>query len=117
MLALSGDLDTLGAAELRAAVMAAVADGERLLVLDLCDVDFIDSVGLGAVVGALKRTRQRAGDLGLVCPVPRVRRVFEMCDLDQVMPIGATIHELLGNEVPGDQSPGAPATSSPAGLS
>lgn len=70
---------------MRQAVVTAVAEGSRLLALDLSEVDFVDSFGLGAVVGALKRVRQRGGDLALVCPSSRIRRVFEICDLDRIL--------------------------------
>ena len=90
----SGDLDVAGAPELRQGVLTAVADGARWITLDLSDLDFIDSFGIGAVVAALKRTRQRGGDLRLVCPVRRVRRVFEICGLDRIMTLGDTLGDL-----------------------
>ncbi len=66
--------------------------------MDLSGVDFIDSFGLGVLVGALKRTRLLDGDLLLVVPEPRLRRVFELCDLDRVF----TLHHALTDalEVP-----------------
>ena len=70
---------------MRQAVVTAVAEGSRLLALDLSELDFVDSFGLGAVVGALKRVRQRGGELALVCPSSRIRRVFEICDLDRIL--------------------------------
>lgn len=84
MLTVAGELDVVGGPELRQAVMAEVRLGHARLVLDLTGVDFIDSFGLGVVVGALKRTRLLDGDLRVVVPEPRVRRVFEVCDLDRV---------------------------------
>ena len=85
VLSVGGDLDVVGAPDLRQAVVTAVAEGSRLLVLDLSELDFVDSFGLGAVVGALKRVRQRGGELALVCPSSRIRRVFEICDLDRIL--------------------------------
>ncbi len=64
--------------------MHAVSDGLRHLVLDLSGVDFIDSFGLGVLIGALKRVRLLDGDLQLVVTEPRVRRVLELCDLDRI---------------------------------
>lgn len=82
-----GDLDVVGAPDLRQEVVAAVAGGDVCLILDLSGVEFIDSFGLGVVIGSIKRVRQRDGDLALVCPEPRIRRVFELCDLDRVLPL------------------------------
>ncbi len=84
VITVAGELDVVGGPDLRNAVMAEVRDGHTRLVLDLTGVDFIDSFGLGVVIGALKRTRLLDGDLRLVVPEPRVRRVFEVCDLDRV---------------------------------
>ena len=92
VLSVGGDLDVVGAPDLRQAVVTAVADGSRLLALDLSELDFVDSFGIGAVVGALKRLRQRGGDLALVCPSPRIRRVFEICDLDRIL----ALHDSIG---------------------
>ena len=97
VLSVAGDLDIVGAPELRQAVVRVVADGARRLVLDISALDFIDSFGIGVVVGALKRLRQRDGDLAVVCPVPRIRRVFEMCDLDRVLAMHASIDEAVGS--------------------
>lgn len=94
VITVSGDLDVAGAPELRQVIVSAVADGEVLIVLDLTGVEFIDSFGLGVVVGALKRTRQRGGDLSVVCPERRVRRVFELCDLDRIFTLHTTLDEV-----------------------
>ena len=92
VLSVAGDLDVVGAPDLRQAVVTAVAEGSRLLALDLSALDFVDSFGLGAVVGALKRVRQRGGELAVVCPSSRIRRVFEICDLDRVL----AMHDSIG---------------------
>lgn len=84
VITVAGELDVVGAPELRQHVMRAVADGLHHLVLDLSGIDFIDSFGLGVLIGALKRVRLLDGDLQLVVTEPRVRRVFELCDLDRV---------------------------------
>ena len=84
VLTVAGELDVVGAPELRQHVMHAVSNGMHHLVLDLSGVDFIDSFGLGVLIGALKRVRLLDGDLQLVVTEARVRRVLELCDLDRV---------------------------------
>ena len=95
MLTIAGELDVVGAPELRQHIMAEVRDGRAHLVLDLTGVDFVDSFGLGTIVGALKRTRLLDGDLRLVVPEPRVRRVFEICDLDRVFALHQTVDDAM----------------------
>ncbi len=104
MLSVGGDLDVVGAPDLRQAVVAAVAEGSRLLTLDLSDLDFVDSFGIGAVVGALKRLRQRGGDLAVVCPTPRIRRVFEICDLDKILALHDSIDRVGSIEPTGSKA-------------
>ncbi|MEC9424097.1 MAG: STAS domain-containing protein [Actinomycetota bacterium] len=91
---LVGELDRAGAPRLRQAVVAEAAAGERHVVLDLTAVDFIDSTGLGVVVGALRRLRTHDGELSVVCPEPRLRRVFEMCDLDRVFTLYGSVDDV-----------------------
>lgn len=95
VLTVAGDLDVVGAPDLRQYVMTAVHDGNHRLVIDLTGVDFIDSFGLGVLVGALKRTRLLDGDLLVVVPEPRLRRVFELCDLDRVFTLHLALAEAL----------------------
>lgn len=60
-----------------------VCTGDACVVVDLSGVSFIDSTGLGVLIGGLKRAREN-GSLSLVCPQSRVRRVFEITGLTQV---------------------------------
>ncbi len=86
----------VGAPELRQAVVSAVAEGARLVAVDLSDLDFLDSFGIGVIVGALKRLRQRGGDLAVVCPSTRIRRVFEICDLDKILALRQSVDSIAG---------------------
>jgi anti-sigma B factor antagonist len=91
VLALDGALDLVTAPVLRQHVVAEVASGRRWLVLDLTGLSFLDSAGLGQVVASLKRARTHDGDLQVVVPEPRIRRVFEVCDLDRVLPLHVSV--------------------------
>ncbi len=96
VLAVGGELDLATAPRLHQAVTAEVAAGRNRLVLDLSGADFIDSVGLGMIVGSLRRARSHGGDLLLVCPEPRLVRVFQMCDLDRVFDLYADVDSAVG---------------------
>lgn len=95
VIVVTGELDVVGGPELRQHVMALVREGDRFVVLDLHGVDFIDSFGLGVLVGALKRVRMLDGELRLVVAEPRVRRVFEVCDLDRVFTLHRSVEDAL----------------------
>jgi anti-sigma B factor antagonist len=91
----AGDVDIATAPHLREQLVAVLTDGRCHLVLDLGGVDFLDSTGLGVIVGLLKRARTLGGDLRLVCPNPSVRKVFEITALDRTMPLSATVDDAL----------------------
>jgi anti-sigma B factor antagonist len=99
VLTVAGELDVVGGPDLRQQVMAEVRQGNHSLVMDLTGVDFIDSFGLGVIIGALKRLRLLDGDLRLVVPEPRIRRVFEVCDLDRVFELHATVESALAGDI------------------
>jgi len=95
VLTIAGELDVIGAPELRQHVLRCVAAGHHHLVLDLTGVDYVDSFGLGVLIGSLKRVRLLDGDLRLVVPEPRVRRVLELCDLDRVFALHHDVDQAM----------------------
>jgi anti-sigma B factor antagonist len=90
----TGDLDMASAPALRQLVLQLLAQGERGIAVDLTTADFVDSTGLGALVAALKRVRSHDGELIVVCPEPRLRRIFELTDLVSVFGLRQTTGEL-----------------------
>jgi anti-sigma B factor antagonist len=93
VLAVSGEVDVATAPRLRKRLVGLVGEGRTRIVVDLEKVDFIDSTGLGVLVGALKRVRTNEGDLALVCTGPRILKVFEITGLTKVFTIHRTVDE------------------------
>jgi anti-sigma B factor antagonist len=87
VLAVSGEVDVYTAPRLREKLVELVSQGTHQMVVDLEGVDFLDSTGLGVLVGGLKRLRSHEGDLILVCTQPRILKVFEITSLTKVFAI------------------------------
>jgi anti-sigma B factor antagonist len=85
---LRGDLDLATAPDLRETLIEVIDEGARI-VIDMVAVEFLDSAGLGILVGGLKRARSRGGDLELVCSNSEVLKPLELTGLDRVF----TIHD------------------------
>jgi anti-sigma B factor antagonist len=98
VLIVRGELDLLTAPGLATAVTEALRDDPRLLVIDLCEVDFVDSTGFAALLDARRRTIQRGIDLRFACDVPHIRRVFSLTRLDLDLDIRPSVHEALAPE-------------------
>jgi anti-sigma B factor antagonist len=85
VLRLSGKLNMVSAPVVREAVAALVAAGSTRVVVDLADVDFLDSSGLGALISGLKSTRQAGGDLRIASPGEQVRLVLRLTNMERVL--------------------------------
>jgi anti-sigma B factor antagonist len=89
----AGEIDVLTAPRLREQLVSLVDEGHRRIVVDLDGVEFIDSTGLGVLVGALKRAHTYNGELALVCNSARIRKGFEITGLTRVFPMYGSILE------------------------
>lgn len=87
VLGVTGEVDVATAPRLREQLITLVNEGRHRIVVDLSAVDFIDSTGLGVLIGALKRVRTHDGNLVLICSEPRILKVFDITGLDRVFSI------------------------------
>lgn len=94
----AGEIDVYTAPALREELAAQQEAGPIDLVVDLTEVPFMDSTGLGVLVGALKRARTTGGDLRLVIDQEKVLKVFRITALTQVFDIHSSLDEALAAE-------------------
>jgi anti-sigma B factor antagonist len=94
VITVSGEVDLASSPDLDTAIIAAIESGSSSLVIDLTDVSFMDSSGLGVIVRGLKRCREADKDLDLVITNERVLKVFGITGLDQVIPIHDSIEDI-----------------------
>ena len=92
---LDGRLDLVSAGETRQRLVEAVEAGHRRLVVDMASVDFVDSSGLGAIVGVLKSARQAGGDLRIARPTTQLQSILTLTMLDRVLRPYETVEEAL----------------------
>jgi len=83
----TGDLDLVSAPLLRTSLESLFREGRIRLVLDLRGVPFVDSTGLGVLVGALRAVKPHGGDIRIACTAERVLRVFSITGVDQVLAV------------------------------
>ncbi len=83
----TGILDSTQAEEVRTQVDSALSTGAKTLLMDLKDITFIDSSGLGVLVSVLKKVRSQSCEM-VVCSInPQVKMLFELTSMDRVFEI------------------------------
>ena len=90
-----GDLDMAAADQIKRTLTQLVDDGARKLLVDLGQVGYVDSSGMGALVASLKHVRTVGGDLRMCALQDDVRAIFEMTRLNKALTIHGTRSEAL----------------------
>ena len=84
VLCVAGILNAHTAPSLKEQIAEQISEGAYQLVIDLTQVDFIDSSGLAVLVSGMKSARANSGNLRLAGVQSNVMRVFELTLLDRV---------------------------------
>ena len=87
----TGEIDVYTAPKLREKLIDLVNKGKFHLLVDMEKVEFLDSTGLGVLVGGLKRVRAHDGSLELVCTQERILKIFRITGLTKVFGIHDSI--------------------------
>ncbi|WP_433499239.1 STAS domain-containing protein [Sphaerimonospora sp. CA-214678] len=88
-----GEIDVYTAPRLRELLIDLVNKGNFHLLVNMEKVDFLDSTGLGVLVGGLKRVRAHDGSLELVCTQERILKIFRITGLTKVFGIYSSVDE------------------------
>ncbi len=89
----SGELDAYTVGEFREA-LGGVADVKALLI-DLSDVPFMDSAGLGALIGGIRRTREGGGEVAVACSRQSLTRLLHTTGFDRIVPVAESVEEAV----------------------
>lgn len=102
ILHLAGEVDVSTAPKLRDELGRAISEGSLDLIVDLSDVPFLDSTGLGVLVGRLKAVRLQGGDLVLAALQDRTLRNFHITGLDRVFRLYDSVDDALAADTQPD---------------
>ncbi|MDE0115374.1 MAG: STAS domain-containing protein [bacterium] len=91
VLTVTGEIDMATAPRFRQRLLAVISAGAHNVVIDLSGVDFIDSTGLGVLMGAAKRVRSAGGDIRLVMAGSRLGDLVELTRLDRVLDVFGSV--------------------------
>ncbi len=86
-----GELDAYTVGQFRES-LAELSSAPRLLI-DLSAVPFMDSAGLGALIGGIRRAREAGGDVAVACSRPTLTRLLHTTGFDRIVPVTETVEE------------------------
>jgi len=92
---LSGSLDLATAPTVRAALLEAAERGDHRIVVDLNRVEFLDSTGLGALIGAQRRAKEEGGEVRLTVPDGQILRLLRITGLLKIFGVYASLDDAL----------------------
>ena len=88
-----GELDAFTVSQFRQA-LAELASSKRL-VIDMSGIPFVDSAGLGALIGGIRRTRELGGDVAVACDRPTLVRLLRTTGFDRIVTVAETVDEAI----------------------
>jgi anti-sigma B factor antagonist len=84
-----GELDAYTVGQFRDALSKLAH--QRYLLIDLSSVPFMDSAGLGALIGGIRRARESGGDVAVACSRPTLTRLLHTTGFDRIVPVTETV--------------------------
>jgi len=93
LVVVAGEVDIASAPTLRQRLDSIISRGIAVLVVDILGVSFIDSTGLGALIGAAKQIQGTGGTMRVVVAEPRMLKLFEIAGISELFPVVSTREE------------------------
>lgn len=88
-----GELDAYTVGQFRE-VLTTFAGVQRLII-DLSEVPFMDSAGLGALIGGIRRAREGEGEVAVACSRPTLTRLLHTTGFDRIVPVAESLEGAL----------------------
>lgn len=90
---LAGEVDAYTVGEFREA-LGGIGDVQRLII-DLSEVPFMDSAGLGALIGGIRKVREAEGDVAVVSTTASLNRLLHTTGFDRIVPVCESLEDAL----------------------
>ncbi len=84
---LNGEIDVYTSPKVKEAITELIDQGHYALIINLENVRYIDSTGLGVLIGGLKRVREHSGTVNLICTNPQIKKIFDITGLVKIFGI------------------------------
>jgi anti-sigma B factor antagonist len=86
-----GELDAYTVSQFREALGGLATT--KYLLIDLSEVPFMDSAGLGALIGGIRRAREAGGDVAVACSRPTLTRLLHTTGFDRIVSVTETVEQ------------------------
>ncbi|MBQ7528799.1 STAS domain-containing protein [bacterium] len=97
LVSLSGEIDVYTSPKVKETINALIEGGSYNLIINLEQVRYIDSTGLGVLIGALKKVREHEGNIYLVCVDQQIKKVFTITGLVKIFKIFENNEEAISS--------------------
>jgi len=97
VLDVGGEIDVATSPRLKELLTGLIEGGSALVIVNLTEVTFIDSTGLGALAAAVRDARAVGGDLRLVVTSPQIIKLLELTGLDEVFSVVSSTKDAVGS--------------------
>jgi anti-sigma B factor antagonist len=84
---IEGEIDVYTSPKVKEALNDLIQKGNYNIIVNLEGVSYIDSTGLGVLIGALKRVKENNGDIKLVCTNLQIKKIFDITGLIKIFEI------------------------------
>lgn len=95
IVAVKGRIDAVAASDFEQQMSDLLAQGEKRIVLDMSELEFISSAGLRSILVMVKKLKGQDGGLALAAMTPTVLKVFKLSGFAAILPLSDTVESAL----------------------
>jgi anti-sigma B factor antagonist len=97
IISVQGEIDVYTSPRVKETINELIEKENYNLIINLEEVRYIDSTGLGVLIGALKKVREHNGSINLICTNPQIKKIFNITGLVKIFGIFKNEEEATDN--------------------